>query len=267
MGVHFIALPSLFSMGQPFQRPSTSLRHPDFEHAPVTHAKRSCVCAVASRGRPRVGSGSGAHSPWKRKAQSSARDEIVTKPGSWQTQPSFEQVSPWCHSFLSLSHVAKRTLNCVSIESAHCVIFSSTMHEQMRFWKKETFSGFDSFLSRSAAYSSDTRKLLHSSRRLLGSVRRSCSSKATLPSTLASLKSRTFLPPVVCDESYRQMRCAQSSKHVASSSRASLRRRRETFSSAPTSMRSSSSASILRRQSSRWRKMWRSERRVAAPPR
>eukprot|EP00966_Prymnesium_polylepis_P314323 7263476-Prymnesium_polylepis.1 len=75
------------------------------------------------------------------------------------------------------------------------------MHEHTRFWKNETFSGSDPFLSKKVLYSSEARKRLHSSNRLHGSVRRSCSSNLTLPSTALSSKRRTFLPPVVCVES------------------------------------------------------------------
>eukprot|EP00966_Prymnesium_polylepis_P106210 2460189-Prymnesium_polylepis.1 len=85
------------------------------------------------------------------------------------------------------------------MESAHCVIFSSTMHEQMRFWKYETCSDFTFFSAMNALYSAEARKRWQSARRLHGSVRRSCSSNVTLPpSALELAKRRTFLPPVVC---------------------------------------------------------------------
>ena len=197
-----VALPFLFCTEQSFQRASLSFRQPFFSHAALMHAKPSCLCGVTSRFNARVGSSCGAHSPLKRKSHSSSRVEMARKPGSLQMHPTFEQRWLSCHSFLSFSQVEKRTLNCVSMESAHCVIFSSTIQEHTRFWKKEMCSGFNFFSSMNAAYSLESKKRWHSSTRLHGSVRRSCSSNVTLPSTFVSPNRRTFLPPVLCVESY-----------------------------------------------------------------
>ena len=83
------------------------------------HSWRSCTCAATSRGNARVGSGCAAHFPRKKNSHRSVTDFMSRKPLSLQIQPFLEHSSLLNHAETDLIHVEKKTLNCVSIESAH----------------------------------------------------------------------------------------------------------------------------------------------------
>ena len=174
---------TLFITGHRAQRASLSCIQPSSSHKLDTQSWASCVCSPTSRAKARVGSGFGAHVSRKRKAHRCFVVSISKNPSSLQTQLSMSHSSSSNQPGIALSQALNKILNCVSIESAHCVIFSSTMHEQMRCWKKERCTASLCLRSRNSWYSLESRKRWHSSTREHGSVRRSCSSKVILPST------------------------------------------------------------------------------------